>query len=122
MQEFLKIAFVLVTAPIWVPFLKAMKRELFDLFEEDGGLFGDDPGPMRRAAIRARRASQPGVLVHEWLAHVRAGAAPSASSPRRTDRGAQAGRVAPAVRPGQRTAPSTHRTPPSGGSDRPSFR
>lgn len=112
MQEFLKIAFVLVTAPIWVPFLKAMKRELNDLFEEDGGLFGDDPGPIRRAAIRARRASQPPVLVHEWLAHVRAGSGLSANAPRRTDRSAQ---VAPARRRAQGT-------PPSGGAPPRSFR
>jgi hypothetical protein len=114
MQEFIKIALILVTAPLWLPFAKAMKREILDLFEEDGGLFGEDPGPLRRAAIQARRASQPSVLVHEWLAHVRSDAGGSALTAT-----GQAQRVEPArrpaeQRPGQRTSQSaqgvsTHR-------------
>lgn len=102
MQDFLKIAFVLLTAPIWLPFVKAMKRELFDLFEEDGGLFGDDPGPVGRAAIRARRVSRPAVLVHEWLAHVRAAGGQSVGSAPQLDQGSptqRAGRGEPGLRP-----------------------
>jgi hypothetical protein len=122
MQEFIKIALILVTAPLWLPFAKAMKREILDLFEEDGGLFGEDPGPLRRAAIQARRASQPSVLVHEWLAHVRSDAGGSALTATRPEHGPRTGqtqRVEPVrrpaeQRPGQRTSQSaqgvsTHR-------------
>jgi hypothetical protein len=112
MQEILKIAFVLVTAPIWLPFLKAMRRELNDLFEEDGGLFGDDPGPVGREAIRARRARRPSVLVHEWLAHVRSGSGRAVGGAPRAAQSLPARRVDAAPRPrtgnlgGQRSGPN----------------
>ena len=114
MLDLIKIAIILVTAPLWVPFAKLMWRELQDLFEEDGGLFGDDPGPLRRAAIRARRASQPSVLVHEWLAHVRSDSRRGVMAPGQTNQGAQAtGRVGRTPRRGSPSGgPSSAGGPP----------
>ena len=75
--ELLRLLFVALTAPLWLPVAKALWRELNDLFEEDGGLFGETPGPLQRERLRAERARRPSPMVHEWLAHVRAGAAPA---------------------------------------------
>jgi hypothetical protein len=142
MDDLIKIAIVLVVSPIWLPFVKAMMRELVDLFEEDGGLFGPDPGPIRRAEIRNRRANQPSVLVHEWLAHVRGGAGQGLGSVRQTGPGTTTGqgssasqprRVAanprPGPRPGSRPGRATGQTSgwatgpgDDSGNQRPSFR
>lgn len=88
LQELLRILFVLATAPIWWPFAKAMWQELNDLLEEDGGLFGEEPPPRRKAELREARARRPSPLVHEWVAHFRPtagprgeGAAPNAAAP-----------------------------------------
>ena len=72
MDELVKIAFLLVTAPIWVPFIKAIRLELRALFELDGGVMGELPTASKRAEIEAEVARRPPVMVHEWIAHRRA--------------------------------------------------
>jgi hypothetical protein len=69
LEELLKVGVVLLLAPVWLPFMRALWNDLQDLFEEDGGLFGDDPGPRRREEIRAAKARRPPLMVHEWVAH-----------------------------------------------------
>ena len=46
-QLYLKLAFVLVTIPIWGPILKSMWRELSVVLDAEGGLFGNNaPRPI----------------------------------------------------------------------------
>ncbi|MEZ6013908.1 MAG: hypothetical protein R3F49_02230 [Planctomycetota bacterium] len=103
LQEFLKIAFLLVTAPIWFPFAKAVWGELQDLFEEEGGLFGDEPSAAKRAQLEAQRHLRPSPVAHEWIANVRPDAARSDAA------GARASTVAQRQRGPSAGAPASAR-------------
>jgi len=84
LQDLLRFGFLLLIAPIWLPFARAMLHELKDLFEEDGGLFGSEPGPRGREVIRARRALRPSPVVHEWVAHIRPDSVAADQNPLKT--------------------------------------
>lgn len=42
-SEFFKYILVLISAPFWVPFVKAVWEELNDALRNEGGLFGAEP-------------------------------------------------------------------------------
>jgi len=68
--DILKYIVLIVSAPLWLPFAKALWEELNDAFRPDGGLFGPEPTQRRRAEILAEIAREEPRLVHEPLAHL----------------------------------------------------
>lgn len=78
-----------LTAPIWLPVLKALWVEVDRMLLEDGGVFGRPPSAKEVEELRAERAGRPDPLVNEPLAREsapRAGGAAAAAggAPRRT--------------------------------------
>ena len=71
MDELIKIAIVAIAAPIWWPFLQAIREELQDLFAPDGGMLGETPSPRRRQEIEDDLGRRPPKVVHEWIANRR---------------------------------------------------
>ena len=70
-KEFLKWVIVLGSMPFWLPFLRALWEELNLAMREDGGLYGQEPGPIQREQIRQELAMEEPKLVSETLAHRR---------------------------------------------------
>lgn len=67
----LKYLLILLTAPFWFPFAKALWDEFNDALRVDGGLFGDTPSRTERERIEREIAQEPPKLVSETLAHAR---------------------------------------------------
>lgn len=64
----LKALLVILTAPAWYPFLKAVWEEFNQAMAEDGGLFGRLPTPRELEQIEREKLGKPDPLVHEpWL-------------------------------------------------------
>ena len=70
-SELIRYLFVLAAAPIWVPFMKALWKELMRAMRPDGGLYGPPPTARKRAEIEREIASEPDPVVHEPIAHRR---------------------------------------------------
>ena len=68
----IKYTLLLVTAPLWFPFVKALWEELNAALRLDGGLMGDAPSRTRRKQLETEIAQEEPRLVHETLAHERA--------------------------------------------------
>ncbi len=68
--DILKYIVLIASAPLWLPFAKALWEELNDAFRPDGGLFGPEPTQRRREEILAEIAREEPRLVHEPLAHL----------------------------------------------------
>ena len=60
-----KYTLLVMTAPIWWPFLKALWEELRDALADDGGIFGSPPGPSEVERLRKERAERGDPLVHD---------------------------------------------------------
>jgi hypothetical protein len=56
---------VLVTAPAWWPFLKAVWEEFNEAMADEGGIFGRAPSPLELGEIRERQLDAEDPLVHE---------------------------------------------------------
>lgn len=67
----LKYLLILISAPFWFPFAKALWDEFNDALRLDGGLFGDAPSRTERERIQREIAQEPPKLVSETLAHAR---------------------------------------------------
>ncbi len=61
----LKGLLMLVTAPAWYPFLKAVWEELNESMAEEGGLFGRMPTSRELEEIERDKRGRPEPLVHE---------------------------------------------------------
>ena len=68
----IKYTLLLVTAPIWVPFVKALWQELNDALREEGGVFGKELSRDQLDEIRREIEDEEERLVNEPLAHLRA--------------------------------------------------
>ena len=70
-QELVRYVIVLLLAPVWVPFAKALFTQLLRAVKPDGGLYGRTPNPRKRAVIERELAREEDPLVHEPIAHSR---------------------------------------------------
>lgn len=70
LTDVLKYVILIASAPIWLPFVKALWEELNDALRPDGGLFGPEPTKRRREEILDEIAQEEMRVVHEPLAHI----------------------------------------------------
>jgi len=63
--EILRWFLLLASAPIWLPFLKALLDDFNSTLAEDGGIFGRTPSRAERERILSEKAKQPDVLISE---------------------------------------------------------
>ena len=92
--ELLKYGLLLGSAPLWLPFAKALWEEFLLALRADGGLTGPEPTPRERRAIEEELAAEGEYSqVHEPLAHL-AGTRPQGRTPARGGRAS-----APPLRP-----------------------
>jgi hypothetical protein len=63
--EFTKYTILIVSAPLWWPFLRELYKEFNDILAEEGGLLGRKPTEKELAQIRRRRAISEATLVRE---------------------------------------------------------
>jgi len=56
---------VLLTSPVWYPFLKAVWEELNEAMADEGGLFGRMPTPKELEEIERERRGKADALLHE---------------------------------------------------------
>ena len=91
----LKILVLMLSAPIWIPFVKELWREFQLAMREDGGLFGPIPPPRKVREIREQIEQEPSPQIHILKGHLkmrkRTGEAPMA----RPQGGPQAGQRGP---------------------------
>jgi hypothetical protein len=80
-KSLIKWLLILGSAPIWVPFLRALWQDLRKALREEGGLWGPTPGEREVEAMRRERAREEPEVVHEPLERPGSGRAPRA--PRR---------------------------------------
>lgn len=93
----LKILVIILGAPLWMPFLRALWEEFNEALREEGGLLGREPNPKELERIELSEGVRPDPLVHEPWAEGRRGSRRPGSStaqgqgPRRAggDRGLQ---------------------------------
>jgi hypothetical protein len=87
-SELIRYLFVFAAAPIWIPFLKALWKELLRAMRADGGLYGATPSRRKREEIEREIAQEPDPVVHEPIAHrgrigeKRSGASPGGNAGR----------------------------------------
>lgn len=60
----LKIVLVLVTAPAWYPFLKAVWKEFNSALADEGGVFGRPPSPKESEEIARELADREDPLIN----------------------------------------------------------
>ncbi|MAF66795.1 MAG: hypothetical protein QF410_15670 [Planctomycetota bacterium] len=70
-----------LTAPLWVPFAKAVWEELNRALRDDGGVFGPLPGPIASEQIEAEERLKESSLVAEGLTRPGEPQAPSGPAP-----------------------------------------
>ena len=66
-KEILRYVIVLVSAPIWVPFLRMLWRDFNASLREEGGLFGQPPTQLERERDPALRKPLEPQLVSEEI-------------------------------------------------------
>ncbi len=67
-EMLLKGLLVLLTAPVWFPFLKAVWEELNEAMADEGGLFGRMPTHKELEVLERGKRGKEDALVHEpWL-------------------------------------------------------
>ena len=60
-----KYAILVLAAPVWLPFVKALWKEFNEILVEEGGLLGRAPDEDELRAIRRERARRESALVRE---------------------------------------------------------
>ncbi len=66
-SEPVKYALIALSAPVWLPFAKALWREFNDSLRDEGGLLGDAPSAAELAAIeRERGRFESGMVNITW--------------------------------------------------------
>ncbi|MFT5050120.1 MAG: hypothetical protein ACI8QZ_001514 [Chlamydiales bacterium] len=76
MATFLKYLILLLSAPVWLPFLRALWDELENALRDQGGLFGQEPSAEQLIEIRREQALEEDRVLNEPLAHRRASTPP----------------------------------------------
>jgi len=76
---------LMASAPIWLPFAKALWEELEAALRLDGGIWGDPPGAVKRAQILRDIEQEEPRLVHETIANWRARKERNARMGKQTD-------------------------------------
>ena len=69
--DVLKYVLLFGTAPLWLPFVKAVWAEFIDSLRMDGGLWGATPTPVQREEIRRQIEREMPRQVHEPKASYR---------------------------------------------------
>jgi hypothetical protein len=64
-KSLIKYGLLILTSPIWFPFLKAVWQEINIALRADGGLLGKLPSPRERAELERRLAPEDDPLVNE---------------------------------------------------------
>lgn len=64
-SEPVKYAIILLTAPFWLPFAKALWRELNDSLRDEGGILGRAPTPLELAEMNRELGVHEDSLVSE---------------------------------------------------------
>jgi len=64
-KSLIKYGLLILTSPIWFPFLKAVWEEINIALRADGGLLGKLPGPRQRAELERRLSPEEDPLVNE---------------------------------------------------------
>ncbi|HVS10075.1 MAG TPA: hypothetical protein VMS76_09390 [Planctomycetota bacterium] len=77
-SEPVKYAIILLTAPFWLPFVKALWRELNDSLREEGGLLGQAPTPKELAEMNRELGAHESSLVSERWEDIGRGNRPAA--------------------------------------------
>jgi hypothetical protein len=91
--EILRWFLLLASAPIWLPFLKALLDDFNSTLAEDGGIFGRTPSRAERERILSEKAKQPDVLISEpWTRRGESRSARSGSASNTSGGGAPAPR------------------------------
>jgi len=83
-SEPVKYAIIVLTAPFWLPFVRALWRELNDSLRDEGGMLGRAPTPRELAEMNRALGTHESALVSERWEEVGRSSAPTARS-----RGAQ---------------------------------
>jgi hypothetical protein len=66
-SEPVKYALIALSAPVWLPFARALWREFNDALRDEGGLLGEAPSAAELAAIeRERGRFQSGLVSITW--------------------------------------------------------
>lgn len=79
----LKYVLLFGTAPIWMPFTKAVWTEFLDSLRMDGGLWGPTPTPIQQEEIRRQIEREMPRQVHEPKSSYRQSSSVSAAKQRR---------------------------------------
>ena len=66
----IKILLLMISAPVWIPFVKELWREFNLAMREDGGLFGPIPHPRKRREILDEIAQEPPAQIHIPKGHL----------------------------------------------------
>lgn len=67
----LKLLLLMLSAPVWIPFVKELWREFNLAMREDGGLFGPIPHPRKAKEIREQIAKEPSPQIHIPKGHLK---------------------------------------------------
>lgn len=83
--DVVKVAVIAVASPVWIPFVRALWREMNDALREDGGLLGIAPTRQELRDINADRGEYVSPLVNVRMPppgqQRRAGGAPAGKAP-----------------------------------------
>ena len=72
-KEIFKYLIVILSAPAWIPFIRALGQEVKLCMREEGGFLGKTPNKEKLAEIRREIAREESPMVDEPLAHLRTG-------------------------------------------------
>jgi len=78
-KEILKYLIVIFSAPLWIPFIRALGQELKLSMREEGGFLGKTPNKEKLEEIRREIAREESPLVDEPLAHLRVSSGPKSA-------------------------------------------
>lgn len=78
-SEPVKYALIVLMAPFWIPFFKALFKEFNDSLRDEGGLFGDPPSKEKLAEMNRELGKFRSPLVSELRAGPRSAGSPSRS-------------------------------------------
>ncbi len=84
-KEVLKYLIVILAAPAWIPFIRALGQEIKLCMREEGGFLGKTPNKEKLEEIRREIAREESPLISEPLAHLRVASGPKAAPGRGGD-------------------------------------
>ncbi len=78
-KEIVKYLIVILSAPAWIPFIRALGQEITLCMREEGGFLGKTPNKEKLEEIRREIAREESPLISEPLAHMRVDSGPKAA-------------------------------------------